>query len=94
MLPTTYLGKASFVLAAANILLTLVSFILLARGDLGTNANPVNTWVGSASGILAIAALVVGITSIVRSKERPKLLYLALALILLIFLLGEFIYPH
>lgn len=93
-MPKTTLGKAALILAAANIVVTAASLVLLARGDLGTSDKPTNTWIGAVSGLLAIAAMVTGAVAIVRSKERATALYVALGLIVLLFMLGELMFPH
>ena len=92
MLPKSYLGKASVILAAANILLTAVSMVLLALGDLEPGTVPM--WIGGVTGILAIAAFATGIIGIIWRKERALLVYLGMSLLVLLFLLGEFLFPH
>jgi len=57
---------------------------------------PVGPIVGVAFGISGIATLVTGLISTIKSKERSILVFLAVVvgLFVLIFLLGEFLYPH
>ena len=91
-MPKSYLGKASVILAAANILLTVVSMVLLARGDLGPGSVPL--WIGGVTGILSIAAFAAGVIGIIWSKERAILVYLGMALLVLLLVLGEVLFPH
>ena len=90
--PKSYLGKGSVILAAANILLNAVSMVLLARGDLGPG--PVSLWIGGVTGILAIAAFAAGVIGIIWRKERAILVYLGMTLLVLLFVLGEVLFPH
>ena len=92
ILPKSYLGKGSVILAAANILLTSVFMVLLARGDLGPDTVPL--WIGGVTGILSTAAFAAGIIGIIWRKERAILVYLGMALLVLLFVLGEFLFPH
>ncbi len=92
ILPKSYLGKGSVILAAANILLTAVFMVLLARGDLGPGTVPL--WIGGITGILAIAAFATGVIGIIWRKERSILVYLGMAFLVLLFVLGEVLFPH
>jgi hypothetical protein len=92
--PKSLLGKWSAGLAAAFILILVLSSVLMGLGGVGPG--PVGPILGVAFGISGIAALVTGLMSIIRSKERSILVILAVAagLFVLIFFLGEFLYPH
>jgi len=92
ILPKSYLGKGSVILAAAGILLNVVFMVLLALGDLGPG--PVPLWIGAVSGIPVIAAFAAGVIGIIWSKERAILVYLGMALLVLLFVLGEVLFPH
>ena len=58
ILPKSYLGKGSVILAAAGILLNVVFMVLLARGDLGPGLVPL--WISGVTGIPGIAAFAAG----------------------------------
>ena len=94
ILPKTSLGRWSVGLAGAFILLSVLSGVLTGLGGVGPG--PVGPIVGVAFGISGIAALVTGLISAIKSKERSILVFLAVVvgLFVLIFLLGEFLYPH
>ena len=94
VLPKSYLGRWSVGLAAANILLNVLFLVLVARGGLGPG--PVAPIANATTGISGIAALVTGLISVTRSKERSILVFLALVvgLFTLLFFLGEFLVPH
>ncbi len=92
--PKTPLGRWSVGLAAAFILLSVLSGVLTGLGGVGPGlAGPI---LGAAFGISGMTALITGLISITKSKERSVLVFLAvvIGLFVLIFLLGEFIYPH
>jgi len=92
--PKTTLGKWSVGLAAAFILIFVLSVVLTGSG--GVEPGPVGPMVGVTLGISGIAALVTGLISTIKSKERSILVFLAVVvgLFVLIFILGEFLYPH
>jgi hypothetical protein len=91
ILPKTILGKWSVTLAFISIILTFLSLVLVSMGNhLDTDA----PWIGALTGILALAAFVTGIIAFILSKERAILVYLGLVLLVLIFVLGEFLFPH
>ena len=92
ILPKSYLGKASVILAVVGILLNAVFMILLARGDFEPDQVPL--WVSGVSGISAIAAFAAGVIGIIWSKEWAILVYLGMALLVLLFVLGEVLFPH
>ena len=92
--PNTLFGRWSVGLAAAFILLLVLSLLLTGLGGVGPGL--VGPILGVAFGISGIAALVTGLISIVKSKERSILVFLAavVGLFCLIFFLGEFLFPH
>ena len=90
--PKSLLGRWSVGLAAAFILLLVLSGVLTGLGGVGPG--PVGPIVGVAFGISGIAALVTGLISMIKSKERSILVYLGMGLLVLVFLLGEFLFPH
>jgi len=94
ILPKSSLGRWSVGLAAAFILLFVLSLVLTGLGGVGPG--PVGPIIGIAFGISGIAALVTGLISMIKSQERSILVFLAVVvgLFVLTFLLGEFIYPH
>ena len=94
ILPKTSLGKWSIGLAAAFILINILSVVLTGLGGVGPG--PVGPIIGVAFATSGIAALVTGLISIIKSKERSILVILAVAVgaFVVIFGLGEFLYPH
>ena len=92
--PKSSLGRWSVGLAATFILLSILSGVLTGLGGVGPG--PLGPILGVAFFISGIAALVTGIISIIKSKERSILVILAVAVGLFtwIFGLGEFLYPH
>ncbi len=94
VLPKSYLGRWSVGLAAAFILLSVLSSVLTGLGGVGPG--PVGPIITFAFGISGIAALVTGLVSVTKSKERSILVFLALVvgLFTLFFFLGEFLVPH
>ena len=96
ILPKSSLGRWSVGLAAAFILLFVLFWILIAPARRGVGPAPFAPMAIVAAGISGIAAFVIGLISMIRSKERSILVFLAVVvgLFVLIFLLGEFLYPH
>ncbi len=94
VLPKTLLGRWSVGLGIAFILLLLLSGILTGVGGVGPG--PIGPMIGVAFGVSGIAALVTGLISVIRSKERSILVFLAMlvGLFCLFFFLGEFLFPH
>ena len=96
VLPKTSLGRWSVGLAAAFTLLSVLFAVLTGLG--GAGPGPVAPIVIATIifGISGIAALVTGLISIVKRKERSILVLLAAAVGLscLFFFLGEFLFPH
>ena len=92
ILPKTSLGRWSVGLAAAFILLSLL-FAVLTR--LGGEPGPfVLIFITNvAIGISSIAAFITGLISIIKSKERSILVFLAVLVgfCVLLFYLGEFL---
>ncbi len=91
-MPKNILGKWSVALAAANILLSAVSLVTVGWGD--REPGTALQLIGGVSGILAIAAFTTGIIAIMWRKERAIIVYLGMVLIVLVLLLGEFLFPH
>ena len=94
ILPKTPLGRWSVGLAAVFILLLVLSSVLTGLGGVGPG--PVGPILGMAFGISGIAALVTGLISMIKSKERSALVFLAavVGLFTSIFFAGEFLFPH
>ena len=92
--PKSILGKWSAGLAVAFILLLALSGVLTGLGGVGPG--PVGPIIGVAFGISGIAALVTGLISMIRNRERSILVILAVAVgfFVLVFLIGEFLFPH
>ena len=91
ILPKTVMGKWSVSLAIIGILLTVVSMVLVAMGHhLDVDA----PWVGAVLSFAIFAAFATGLIAFIRSKERGITVYLGLGLLILLFVLGEFLFPH
>ena len=98
-LPKTSLGKWSFGLIIVFFLLFVIFQLLVASGQRGGAtffSNPVLTIPILLAGISGVFAFFTGIISIVRSKERSVLVFLATAigLFVMLFWLGEILFPH
>lgn len=96
ILPKTSLGRWSIGLAAAFILLSILFAVLTGLGGVGPGPVAFIVIATVIFGISGIAAFVTGLISIVKSKERSILVFLAavVGLFCLIFFLGEFLFPH
>jgi membrane associated rhomboid family serine protease len=92
--PKSLLGRWSAGLAIVFILLLVLSGVLTGLGGVGPG--PVGPILGVTFGTSGIAALVTGLISIIKGKERSLLVFVAVAvgLFVLIFFLGEFLFPH
>jgi len=93
------LGKWSVRLIVAFAVFLASFGILVASGQRGGDtffSNPILTIPGLLAATSGIAAFITGLISIVRRKERSISVYLAvtLGLIVLVFVLGEIIFPH
>lgn len=96
ILPKTSLGRWSVGLAAAFILLSILFAVLTGLGGVGPGPVAPIVIATVIFGISGIAAFVTGLISIVKSKERSILVFLAavVGLFCLVFFLGEFLFPH
>lgn len=98
-MPRSSAGKWSVGLLVA-FFLSLVSLrTLVAFGEEGGEklfSNPALAVTGILAGASAVLAFVAGISSILRSRERSPLVFVAAAigLLVLLFLLGEVLDPH
>ena len=98
-LPTTTLGKCSFGFAIAAFLCFFV--FLLEITVFGLKGGDTWTWDWPTmpiliAGVFFVSAFVTGIISILKYKERAVLVVLSTGVgaLVLIFLLGEFFFPH
>lgn len=98
-MPRTVLGKWSvgFIVAFFAFLASLLLFA--ASGETGGNTffdNPRLGFSGIFAAMSALAAFFTGIFSIIRSRERSVLVFVATAIgfLVLLFLVGEFSFPH
>jgi len=99
ILPKSRLGKWAVYLIITFILLMVVFQLLVASGQRGGETfldNLLLTIPMFLAGICGISALITGLISVIRSKERSILVFLAslLGLCVLGFVLGEIIVPH
>lgn len=100
LLPKTTLGKWSLAIILAGILFLVLFFMVVRLGYRGGDTLGVKDIAPASPMILAlvsaIASMVVGIISIIKSRERSILIFLATAVgvIAFIFVIGEFLAPH
>ncbi|MGB8707594.1 MAG: hypothetical protein WCD72_06590 [Dehalococcoidia bacterium] len=99
VLPKTSWGKWSVGLIAAFILFFALFLILVASGQRGGETFFSNLWLTVPmllAGTCGVAAFVTGLISVIKSKERSILVYLAIliGLYILVFCLGEVLVPH
>jgi cytochrome bd-type quinol oxidase subunit 2 len=97
--PRTKLGKWSAWLIVAFAILLGVFYILVASGQRGGDtffSNPILTVPMLLAATSAIAAFIIGLISVVKRKERSVAVVLAIVvgLFVIIFVLGEVIFPH
>ena len=97
--PKTTLGKWSVILVGVFFVLIVVFQLLVASGQRGGMtffSNLVLTIPMLVAGICGVSAFVTGLAGIIRSRERSVIVYLAAAigLFVLLFWLGEVIFPH
>ena len=97
--PRTITGKWSSGLIIAFFLFFAVFLILVALGQRGGDtffSNLALTIPMLLAGVSGVSALVTGIIGIVKSRERSVLVFLATAigLFVLVFTLGEILFPH
>ena len=86
ILPKTSLGRWSVGLAAACIMLLVLLVVLVGRLGLGVvEPGSIGAFIlGFAFGISGIAALVTGLVSIIKTRERSILAFLAVAVTVLL----------
>jgi hypothetical protein len=99
ILPKTTPGKWSIGLIGGLVLFFALMWLLVASGQRGGEtffSNLALTVPALLAAISGIAAFFTGIISIIKSKERSVLVFLAviIGLFVLIFCLGEFLSPH
>jgi hypothetical protein len=97
--PTTDLGKRSAWLIVAFAVLLGAFYILVASGQRGGDtffSNPILTVPMLLAAASGIAAFITGLISIIKKKERSVAVYLAVTfgLFVILFALGELIFPH
>ncbi len=92
--PKSPLGKWSVRFAAVFLLIFILASILTGLG--GVDLGPVGPIFGITFGLSGLAALVTGLISIVKNKERSILVFLAvfLGIFALVFILGDILIPH
>ncbi|OGY25560.1 MAG: hypothetical protein A2Z24_01735 [Candidatus Woykebacteria bacterium RBG_16_44_10] len=99
-MPKTTLGKWSAGLIIAFFLLLATGMIVVSVfKQEGGETFLDNLWISIpmlGAGAVAIAAFFTGVVAIVRNKERSVFVFLAalIGLLVLIFVLGEFLSPH
>jgi hypothetical protein len=96
ILPKSSLGRWSVGLAAAFILLSILFAVLTGLGGVGPGQVALIVIATVAFGISGIAAFITGLISMIKSKERSILVFLAVLVgfCALFFFLGEFLFPH
>ena len=96
ILPKSSLGRWSVGLAASFILLSILFAVLTRPGGAEPGPFVLIVIVNAVIGISFIAALITGLTSMIKSKERSILVFLAVMVgfYALFFFLGEFLCTH
>lgn len=99
IIPTTRLGKWSFWLITAFLWLFLLLRLLIVSGQRGGETffdNLLLSIPGALAGLCAVVAFFTGIIAIVKHKERSILVFISstVGLLVLIFVSGEFLFPH
>ncbi len=98
-MPTTLLGKWSISLAIALTALFVLFQVLVALGERGGEtffSNLVLTIPIIMAGVSGVLAFLTGILGIIRSRERSILVFLStmIGFFVLLFILGEILFPH
>lgn len=98
-MPITLLGKWSISLAIALTALFILFQVLVALGQRGGEtffSNLVLTIPIILSGLSGVLAFLTGILGIIRSRERSILVFLStmIGFFVLLFILGEILFPH
>jgi phosphatidylglycerophosphate synthase len=98
-LPKTRLGKWSIILIIVFILLLLLFFLLVSLGERGGDtffSNLKLTIPMLVAGACAIASFFTGLISIIKKKERCVFVFIAtiIGFLVLLFVIGEFSFPH
>lgn len=98
-MPKTSLGKWSVRLIIIFLSLLLIFRLLVVAGQRGGATFFSNLWLTIPALLMVItgaSAFFTGIISIIKNKERAILVYLttAIGLLILIFCLGEILFPH
>ena len=97
--PRTFLGNWSLRLIMLSILFFIVFYSLVASGQTGGDtffSNPALAITMLITAILAVSSFFTGIICIIKNKERAILVYISAAIgfFVLLFGLGEIIFPH
>ena len=94
VLPKTSLGRWSVCLAAACIVLLVLLVVLVGRLGLGVvKPGSLGAFIlGFAFGISGIAALVTGLVSIIKTKERSIFAFLAVVVMVLLISFGLYMF--
>ena len=97
--PKTTLGKWSVSLIIAFMVLLGVFQLLVASGQRGGEtffSNLILTIPMLTAGVSGISAFVTGLIGIIKSRERSVIVYLAalIGLFVLLFGIGEIVFPH
>jgi tellurite resistance protein TehA-like permease len=100
LLPKTKLGKWSLGLIIAGLVLYGIFFIVVSLGYRGGETFGIKDVIPASPMILmvlaAIASMVVGIISVIKSKERSIIVFITIVigLFALALVVGEFVVPH
>lgn len=99
-LPKTKLGRWTLWLIIIFVLLLATGmFVVTFLGQTGGKTifdNPLISVPMLGAGAAAITALLIGAVAIIKEKERSAFVFIAtlIGLLVLIFILGEFLFPH
>jgi hypothetical protein len=98
-MPKTTLGKWSAICLGLFVLFLIIGQIVVATGQQGGDTFFDNLYISipmSLAALAAVFAFILGITSLIKSKERSPLVIIAtvIGLVIIVFLAGEFLGPQ
>jgi cytochrome bd-type quinol oxidase subunit 2 len=98
-MPKTRAGKLSLESLLVFVLAYIIFWLLVASGQRGGQtffSNPLLAVIGIIMALSGISAFFTGLMGIIKQKERSILVFLATAIgfLVLIFVLGEILFPH
>ncbi len=98
-MPKTILGKWSVWLIVLFVIFLSIFYVLVGNGQKGGDTFFSNLWLATPvfiAGLSAITAFITGLLAVIKNQERSFLVYIAtiLGFLVLLFIFGEFAFPH